>query len=268
MNLYISYKKCLKVYFILYLLKFSSFEYIGNIFITFVADMKYKNYDKRRRLIGEQLHHERKCSHTSQKELASKLHINADIISKIEHGKRRFDVVELIEYAKALDYSLTEIAWKIESRLSGEGLLKFPKTNILDKKIRVDVYWHENIFLASIEHFVPVRVYTANNFADLQAVVMQGFQSIIDSMGKAGVDLPLWIKNKKYKFEYKFFDATSLLNAYSPFISLAAISRASGINQNLLSQYAKGIKKAGPNQLKRIMAAIHKIGNDLMAAVL
>ena len=79
--------------------------------------------------------------------------------------------------------------------------------------------------------------------------------------------VPLWLVNKEYDFKYKFLDATSLLKAYSSYISLAVISRVSGINQNLLSQYANGLKKARPNQMKRIIEAINKIGKELSAVV-
>ena len=66
----------------------------------------------------------------------------------------------------------------------------------------------------------------------------------------------------------KFLDAAALLNAYSPYISLVAISRLSGINQNQLSQYANGLKNARPNQMKRILEAVCEIGKELSAAVI
>jgi hypothetical protein len=51
----------------------------------------------------------------------------------------------------------------------------------------------------------------------------------------------------------------------SPYASIAAISRASGINQHQLSHYANGIKKPRPAQRRRILDGIHKIGRELMA---
>lgn len=77
-----------------------------------------------------------------------------------------------------------------------------------------------------------------------------------------GFKVPSWLVRNEYEFEYKFLDATSLLKAYSSYISFSVISRISGINQNLLSQYANGMKKAGQNQIKRIVEAIHIISED------
>lgn len=82
-----------------------------------------------------------------------------------------------------------------------------------------------------------------------------------------GVDVPDWLRDKVYKFEYKFMDARSLLTAYSQYLSLATISHVSGISQSQLSLYANGKKKARPHQVERIANAINKIGKELMALV-
>ncbi len=59
----------------------------------------------------------------------------------------------------------------------------------------------------------------------------------------------------------------TVLRAYEPFISLAAISRASGINQHQLSHYANGLKRPRPQQRQRIVDGIHKIGRELLTVV-
>jgi hypothetical protein len=59
----------------------------------------------------------------------------------------------------------------------------------------------------------------------------------------------------------------TVLRAYEPFVSLAALSRASGINQHLLSHYANGLKQPRPQQRQRIVDGIHKIGRELLAVV-
>ena len=224
---------------------------------------------KRRKEVGFLLQHERNCQELEQDALAQKLGERQDFISKIESSKRRIDVVELMDYAKALGFSITEIAWKIETYLSALSLLPLPNMNLLNKKIRVEVSWHENKFSALLKDIVP-RTFelTADRFEELQIDVENGFDSYMKEMAADGNKVPWWLKKKKYELEYNFLDARSLLNAYSPYISLAAISRASGINQNLLSQYAKGIKKARENQLKRIVNAIHIIGKELTAVAL
>lgn len=78
-----------------------------------------------------------------------------------------------------------------------------------------------------------------------------------------GEDVPEWLKSGNYEFVYNYEDAAALLHAYEPYVSLAAISRASGINQGLLSHYANGLKKPRPEQRRRIVDGLHKIGNEL-----
>ena len=230
-----------------------------NIVITFASDMDKKKNDDRRHHLGALLKHERKCRKIEQVDLALKLGVSQKYISKIEASQRRIDVLELIDYSMALNLSLTEFAWKIEDYLYGLGLLPFPKNYI--KKIRVEVSWIDNKFFISFTEFLK----GTNTFVELQKVVEEYFNSIIKGMVANDTEAPRWFVNKQYEFEYQFLDVTSLLKTYSSYISLAVISRASGINQSMLSQYANGLKKASTSQQKRIADAIHKIGKDLMA---
>lgn len=226
-------------------------------------------YNKRRKQIGLLLQHERKCRKLEQEDIARALSVRQEFISKIEVGTRRIDILELIDYCEALNISLTEFAWKIESYLSALSILPLPKRNVLGKYIEVEVSWRENKISALLSEIVPRPFeFTADTFVDLQIELEKGFDSCIKRMKLDGNRVPRWLVNKEYCFKYKFLDATSLLKAYSPYISLAVISRVSGINQNLLSQYANGLKKARPNQMNRIMEAIYKIGKELSAAVI
>ena len=61
-------------------------------------------------------------------------------------------------------------------------------------------------------------------------------------------------------FEYdleSFFDFYKVINA-------KALSERIGMNQSLLSQYIKGIKKPSPAQTKRILKGVQQIGRELL----
>lgn len=239
---------------------------ISNNITTFASDMNKELYNRRRHHLGFLFQYERKCQSLTQEELALKLGVSQDFISKFEVSKRRIDLLELIDYCDALNLSLTEFAWKIEDFFYGLSLHSLPKSIRLENKIRVEVSWSENRFSASLREIVQESLeLTADTFVNLQDRVADNLVSLIDGMD--GNKVPRWLKNKEYEFEYKFLDATSLLKAYSTYIPLAVISRATKINQNLLSQYANGLKKAGPNQMKRMTEAIHKIGKGIVAVV-
>ena len=81
------------------------------------------------------------------------------------------------------------------------------------------------------------------------------------------VDVPQWLRNGDYELEYNLVDTATMLHAFEPLLSLAAISRVTGINQHQLSHYANGLKQPRPQQRQRIVDGIHKIGRELLAVV-
>lgn len=136
------------------------------------------------------------------------------------------------------------------------------------EKIRVDVTWCKNNFSASLGENVPGSVvFTAESFAELQKEARESLEFHVEGMLADGDDVPQWLADGDYEFVYNCLDATALLHAYEPFISLAAISRATGINQHQLSHYANGLKQPRPRQRERIVEGIHKIGKELLAVV-
>ena len=86
----------------------------GNIIITFVSDMNEVLNNKRWEQIGFLLKHERNRQELEQDVFARKMDARQESISRMEAGKRRIDILELIEYAEVLGFSITQIAWKIE----------------------------------------------------------------------------------------------------------------------------------------------------------
>lgn len=136
------------------------------------------------------------------------------------------------------------------------------------EKIRVDVAWCNKNFGATFSENVPgAIVVTAKTFAELQKAVKESLDFHLEGMAQDGDEIPTWLSEGNYEWEYNFLDVASLLHAYEPLISLAAISRSSGINQSLLSHYASGLKKPRPAQRERIVNGIHRIGRELMAVV-
>ena len=85
---------------------------------------------------------------------------------------------------------------------------------------------------------------------------------IIDMLNLAFEDLGFTYTIDEVKFEYdlaSFFDFYKVINA-------KALSERIGMNQSLLAQYIKGIKKPSPKQTKRILQGVHQIGKELSEA--
>lgn len=136
------------------------------------------------------------------------------------------------------------------------------------EKIRVDVQWCDKNFGASLGENVPgAVVLTAKTYEQLLHDVPETLRFHVEGMIDDGDDVPQWLREGDYEFEYHLVDIATMLHAYEPYLTLAALSRATGINQHQLSHYANGLKQPRPQQRKRIVEGIHKIGRELLAVV-
>ena len=117
------------------------------------------------------------------------------------------------------------------------------------EKIIVNVSWCDKNYGAALSENVPgAVVVTAKTYNELIDEVRNTLNFHIEGMIADGDDVP-----------------PALLQMCSPYASIAAISRVSGINQHQLSHYANGIKKPRPEQRRRIVEGLHKIGRELIA---
>jgi predicted RNase H-like HicB family nuclease len=70
----------------------------------------------------------------------------------------------------------------------------------------------------------------------------------------------------KANYELVFrFDTESLFNYYKKVFTHSGLERITGINQRQLQHYSSGLKKPRPAQKKKIEAALHQLGSELMA---
>jgi len=72
---------------------------------------------------------------------------------------------------------------------------------------------------------------------------------------------PSWLE-KGFEISVRF-DTVGLLNYYQHIFTKRALSRVTGINESLLSQYAMGIKRPGPKQRLKIESGIHNLAKEL-----
>lgn len=134
------------------------------------------------------------------------------------------------------------------------------------EKIIVSVDWCDDNFGASLSENVPgAVVLTACSFDELKKEIADTLAFHVKGMIADGDAVPEWLARGDYEFEYHFATAQALLRSVMAYVSLSAISRATGINQNLLSHYAIGKKTPRQAQRQRIIDGIHSIGRALMA---
>ena len=63
-------------------------------------------------------------------------------------------------------------------------------------------------------------------------------------------------------FDYKY-DMASFLSYYSKILSLAGLSRLTGINQQQLSHYVTGRRNPSAKTMEKMQEAIQRLGKDL-----
>ncbi|WP_439556846.1 type II toxin-antitoxin system HicB family antitoxin [Dyadobacter sp.] len=102
--------------------------------------------------------------------------------------------------------------------------------------------------------------------ATIEDVKKSVFECIEIVKGFDDKNIPSALKGE-YEIEWKL-DVGSFLKYYKGIFSQTGIAKITGINEKLLNHYASGIKKPRPAQAKKIEAALHKLGNELLAVKL
>ena len=131
--------------------------------------------------------------------------------------------------------------------------------------IKVNVSWTEDNFgcIWSDEDSGTVLV-TAKTLDKLKTEFEESLRFHIEGCIEDGDQLPEYLVNGDYEIEY-VLNTAALLRDAEKYTTMAALSRASGINQKQLSHYASGIKNPRPKQVERIKAGLHHIGSQLLA---
>ncbi len=133
------------------------------------------------------------------------------------------------------------------------------------KQVIVNVAWENSAFDGTFfnEFGMGELRIIEHDFYNFVDMVLWGFEVRSAGWLECEGEYPDWYKKKEYEFVYNFKDVASILKAYTSYVSLAAISRVTGINQTLLSHYANGLKIPRRKQQERIIAGLHEIGLEL-----
>lgn len=114
--------------------------------------------------------------------------------------------------------------------------------------------------------FIPTLegcIATGESLQKVKQNILEATEFHLDGMRLEGLDIPEAFQNG-YTFVYKI-DMESLFEWFSGVLTKSGISKLTGMNQSLVSQYANGLKKPGPKQTKKIQEAIHNFGEELLS---
>jgi len=92
----------------------------------------------------------------------------------------------------------------------------------------------------------------AETFEELKTNILEALNFAYKEL-----DIEYTLNDIKFEFDLEsFFDFYKVINA-------KALSERIGMNQSLLAQYIKGIKKPSPAQTRRILHGVQQIGREL-----
>ena len=133
------------------------------------------------------------------------------------------------------------------------------------KRIKVEVSWTDDNFCCvwNDEDAGSILV-TAKTMEKLKKDFVESLRLHIEGCIRDGDILPEYLVEGEYEPDY-ILDTAALLRDAEEYTTMAAISRASGINQKQLSHYASGLKHPRSTQIERIKAGLHRIGSQLLA---
>ncbi len=109
---------------------------------------------------------------------------------------------------------------------------------------------------------LPGCVSTASTIDEIKANISEAISFHLEGMAEDKLPIPSQFKND-YSLQYSF-DVETLLNFYNHIFTRRALSKLTGINESLLSQYAAGLKHPRPAQSKKIELGLHQLANELL----
>lgn len=132
-------------------------------------------------------------------------------------------------------------------------------------KLNIEVSWTgRNFCCAWNDEEAGSVVVTAKTLSKLKEDFAQSLAWHIEGCVEDGDHLPDYLVSGDYELVFNL-DTAALLRDAETYTTMAAISRASGINQKQLSHYANGVKQPRPAQRERIIAGLRTIGSRIMA---
>ena len=134
-----------------------------------------------------------------------------------------------------------------------------------DNKLIVNVSWSDkNFCCAWNDEDAGTVIVTAKTLDKLKADFAESIKLHIAGCVADGDILPQYLVEGDYELEF-VLNTAALLRDAETYTSMAALSRACGINQRQLSHYASGQKQPREAQRKRIINGLHLIGSRILA---
>jgi predicted RNase H-like HicB family nuclease len=133
------------------------------------------------------------------------------------------------------------------------------------EKVSVIFGRSENNYAAYVEG-LDGFVCTANTLDHLKSEVKEGIEFHLEGLKEDNDPIPALFQGE-YELEFKW-EVKSLMWYYNHVITRSALSKLTGINERQLGHYATGKSNPRPEQVRKIEAAFHQLGEELQSVSL
>ena len=132
--------------------------------------------------------------------------------------------------------------------------------------VKVKIDWCDKNYAAVTEdeRLCGMVIVTAPTYERVINDLREAIREHVEGVMAEGEEVPAWLKSGEYEFEVEL-GAQALIRRCEQFTTFAAIARATGINQTLLTHYATGLKVPREKQRARIVEGLHRIGEALLS---
>ena len=113
--------------------------------------------------------------------------------------------------------------------------------------------------------YLPVLdgcIATGQDIHETRAQITEAVTFHLEGLREAGLTVPE-VFQQDFEFEFKL-DVNTLFEYFAGILTKVGLSRLTGMNQSLISQYANGMKKPSRKQIKKIQNAIHHFAEELL----
>lgn len=129
--------------------------------------------------------------------------------------------------------------------------------------ITVNIDWEDNYGAYSEE--VPGCVATHKTLEGVKQAYIEALKFHLEGLHRDGDEIPAVIQGR-YKLNF-VLNVRALLHYFDGVLTRSALSRVTGINERQLGHYITGHRKPRPEQRKKIVEGIHRIGKEIDSVV-
>jgi len=129
--------------------------------------------------------------------------------------------------------------------------------------IIVNIDWEDNYGAYSED--VSGCVATHKSLEGVKQAYTEALKLHLEGLHRDNDEIPA-VLHGKYKFDF-VLNVRALLHYFEGILTRSALSRITGINERQLGHYITGHRKPRPEQRKKIVEGLHRIGKEINSVV-